>query len=119
MERLRLIRGEALLGVVTHAPEEWIDGGAPWDVGWLESAPDFDGVRHLFEREQQLFDKAVQFEMETGAKGPSSEPARLLEQAATLQRIIMAPGVRLIYLSSGRQIEVDELHIEGAKVFWR
>ena len=80
--------------------------------GW--SRPRISRRFDSFEREQQLFDKVVQLEMETSAKGPSSEPARLLEQAAE-----PPARERLIYLSSGRQIEVDELHVEGAKVFWR
>jgi hypothetical protein len=118
MERLRLVRGGAVLGVVVHAPEERIDG-ACWDVGWLEPEPPFEAVRHLFERELQLLDRSVQLELEAGSNGPASEVTCLREQAAALQREIVGPGVRLVCLPSGRQREVDELHVEGAKVFWR
>jgi hypothetical protein len=118
-ERFRLIRGDAVLGFVTHTPEERIDGGASWDIGLLETVPEFEVVRHLFEQEQRLLDEVVRLEIEMGANGPTTESTRLMEQAAGLQREIMKPGVRLVNLSDGRQIEVGELHVEGVKVFWR
>ena len=119
MERFQLTRANTVLGVVTHAPEERVDGGTPWDVGWLEPAPEFDAVRQLFEREQQLFDEAVRLEVEVGDSGSTTEPARLLDQAAELQREIMRPGVQFVYLSNGKRFDVDELHVQGAKVIWR
>jgi hypothetical protein len=118
MLRFRLIRGDAILGVVTHAREERIDG-ARWDVGWIESAPDFEEVRRLFEQEQQLLDQAVKLEVETGANAPTIESAFLLKQAGEVQREIMEPGVLLVDLSNGKEDSVDELHIEGSKVIWR
>jgi hypothetical protein len=119
MERFRLIRGDAILGVVTRTPEDRIDGGAPWEVGRLESAPEFEAVRDLFAQEQQLLDEVVRIEMGAGAGGLNGEPARLLEQAAGLQRKIMEPGVRLVHLLSGEPTEVDELHVHGTTVYWR
>lgn len=118
MVRFRLIRGDTVLGVVTLAPEERIDG-ARWDVGWIETSPGFEEARHLFEREQQLLDQAVKLEVETGANALTTESAFLLGQAGEVQREIMEPGVLLVDLSDGKQDNVDELHIEGAKVFWR
>jgi hypothetical protein len=118
MDRLQLIRADTVLGVVTHAPEERVDGG-PWDVGWLEPAPEYEAVRQLFEREQQLFDEYVRLEMEVGNSGSATEATCLLDQAAELQREIMRPGVQFVDLPNGRRSDVTELHIEGAKVFWR
>ena len=119
MEIFQLIRGEVILGVVTLSPDDRIAGGAPWDVGWLQTAPGFEVVRHLFEREQRAFDDAMRLETEPGADGQTSESARLLEQATELQREIMTPGVRLVCLSDGRKLPVEELHVDGAKIVWR
>jgi len=119
MEKFQFTRANTVLGVVVHAPEERIHGCAPWDVGWLEAAPEFEAVRHLFEREQRLFDEAVRLEMDVGNSDSTTEAARLLDQAAELQREIMRPGVQFVDLSDGRRFDVEELHIQGAKVVWR
>jgi hypothetical protein len=112
-----LIRGGVELGVVTHDPHE--DAGA-WDVGHLEPTPAFGRVLHLFEREQQVFEQLLQLELAPG-DGPAREveAARLRREAEMAQGAILMPGVQMVRLDNGRIYQVDELHIEGLKVYWR
>jgi hypothetical protein len=114
MERFRLVRGSDMIGIVTHTSDERVDGGG-WDVGWLEPAPGYEAIRHLFEEEQCLFDEAVVAEVQTAGDQHSPEWVRLLDTAADLQREIMQPGVWLVSLADGRRREVGELHIDGGK----
>jgi hypothetical protein len=111
MHQFRLVRGNVPLGVVTHAPDERIDG-SPWDIGAFEPSPDFESVRPLFEQEQRLLDESVRTE-----DPPASD--RLLESASGLQRQILQPGVCLVSLADGRRLDVEELHIEAGRIFWR
>ncbi len=117
MKKFQLFRGDDLLGIVTHAPEERIDGGHPWDVGWLESAPRFAVVRELFEQERRHIDAAIDLESKAGS--PTVASAALLGRAAEIQRAIVEPGLRLLDLAHGKSFDVIEIHMEGSKVFWR
>ncbi len=69
MEQFRLVRGGVTLGIVTHTPDEQIDGAA-WDIGRLEPSPKFETVRHLFEREQRL----------PSASATSQTPGRMISR---------------------------------------
>jgi hypothetical protein len=65
---------------------------------------------------------AEEFQLENGlcvAESGSEAAAALESRLADAQRAIMAPGVRLVRLDNGAVIAVDELHVEGLKVFWR
>jgi hypothetical protein len=118
MEQFRLIRGEDVLGVVTLTPDERVDGAA-WDVGRLEPVAGFETARGLFEDEQRLFEWAMRCEADPDTQAGARRSAWLLDLAAGLQSEIMRPGVWLVALSDGRREQVDELHVEARKVFWR
>jgi hypothetical protein len=110
-----LVRGGVELGIVTHDMYE--DAGA-WDVGYLAPSPAFESVRPLFEREQQVFDQLLAAELAPSGADPS-ESARLRLEAELVQGEILTPGVQMVRLDDVNVYRVDELHLEGAKVYWR
>jgi hypothetical protein len=118
MERYLLVRGGCTLGVVTHTPDENVDG-APWDTGRLEPSPELDAVRRLFEDEQRLIDEAVRLEDEPHLDPDGAAAGRLLDLAASRQREIMEPRVWLVAPADGSRVEVSELHMDAERVFWR
>jgi hypothetical protein len=97
-------------GIITHDPRE--DAG-PCAVAWLQPSPAFEAVRHLFDAEVQLW--LPLREAETG----SPAAAELCAKLAAIQRQVLGPGVRLIRVENEQVYEVEEIHIEGLKVFWK
>lgn len=94
----RLVRGETLLGTVTHHATK---DDFPWWGGVFEPTPAFDGVRPLFDDELRLLN-ADQMD----------EWAIVLEQ-------IERPGLRLEPLDGSSPITELLIHIDGAKTWWR
>ena len=106
----RLVRGGVELGIITHDPRE--DAG-PGAVAWLQPSPAFEAVRHLFEAEVQLWRPLC--DAETG----SPAAAELFAKLEAIQGQILGAGVRLIRVENEQVYEVEEIHIEGLKVFWK
>ncbi len=111
----RLVRGGEELGVVTHDL-----GDGPWNVGHLEPAPGYTAARPLFEREQRVFDRLLEIELAPGyGTDLAAEAARLRLEAELVQGEILMPGVQMVLLDNSEVYLVDELHLEGLKLYWR
>jgi len=118
MERFQIFGGGVGIGIVTHAPSEWVDGSC-WEVGWLEPTPEFESIRPHFDQEQLMMDWAVRSEEDPDRSKGEARSAWVLGLASGLQREIIEPGVWFVSLSSGRQNLVAELHVRARRVFWR
>jgi hypothetical protein len=118
MEQFQLFRGGVVLGVVTLAPDERVNGGT-WDVGWLVPSSAFEGIRQQFDSEQQLLKWAVRSEEDPDREKGKRRSEWLLDLAAGVQREIMHPGIWIVSLADARRINASELHVEAGKVFWR
>jgi hypothetical protein len=99
-EQYELLRGDAVLGVLTLDPAEC---DFPWKGGRLEPAPEFAKVEPLFQEWERL--------LEAEDYGPASE--------AVLEQIIR-PGIRLRQVGGVQSEEVEGIRIDGEhRVIWR
>ena len=49
----------------------------------------------------------------------SAESTALMAEAARLQAEFMNPGIALVSLVDGTRSELDEMHTEAERVYWR
>ena len=94
----RLVRGDTLLGTVTHHATQ---DDFPWHGGVFEPTPDFDSVRPLFDEELRLLN------------------ADQMDEWGVVLEQIERPGLRLEPLHGGSPVTEFLIHIDGAKTWWR
>ena len=97
--QFELLRGDAVLGVVTLDTGE---SDFPWLVGWLEPAPAYAAVEPLFAEMSRLL-----------------EDDGFTDESGELHERVMAPGVRMRLLPGGDVSEVVGISIEDRRVSWR
>ena len=105
--RVRLYRGDVLLGEVAVASEEC---DFPWFVGYLEPAPAFEAVRPLFEQQADAVDRSF-------GEGPAAERAE--RESMTIQEAILAPGLWARWAHSDEAVEITGIDVRGRRVTWR
>jgi hypothetical protein len=93
-----LYRGKKLLGTITHTSDDF-----PWHQGVFEPEPCFDEVKHLFNQELKLLEND---ELTDG-------------KWDAVWTEITRPGLKLIPISGGKDIEKFLLHIDGEETWWR
>ena len=98
LRRYELIRGQAVLGVVTFDPNQ---SDFPWLAGRLEPSPAYAEVEPLF------------------AELSRSERDGLTDESDELHEAVMAPGVEVRSLPDGELSEVVGISIDGHRVRWR
>jgi hypothetical protein len=94
----RLLRGDKLLGTVTHHPAH---DDFPWRGGVFEPTPEFDSVRPLFDEELRLLN------------------ADRMDEWTVAWDDIERPGLALEPLDGGSPITEFLIHIDGTKTWWR
>jgi hypothetical protein len=101
---LSLIRGEVVLGSID------VNSGAadfPWFSGVFHAAPEFEEVRHLFDRELQLL------------RANSADDSAVWDEWEAVHAELHDPGVRLCSPDSDYVAEEILIHINGTEAWWR
>jgi hypothetical protein len=101
---LSLIRGDTILGSIDVNPG---NGDFPWFSGVFHAAPEFEEVRHLFDRELQLL------------RANSTDDSAAWEEWEAVHAELHDPGVRLCSSDSDYVAEEILIHINGTEVWWR
>jgi hypothetical protein len=101
---LSLVRGETVLGSIDVNPG---NADFPWFSGVFHAAPEFEAVRHLFDRELRLL------------RANSSDDSAAWEEWEAVHAELHDPGVRLCADDSDFVAEEILIHINGAEVWWR
>ena len=101
---LNLIRGDAILGTIQVNPG---DADFPWSSGSFQATPEFEGVRHLFERELQLL------------RANSNDDAATWDDWEAVHAELHDPGLRLAAPDSNYSVEEILIHINGTEAWWR
>jgi hypothetical protein len=96
--QFRLVRGETVLGTITHVPER---DDFPWHGGTFVPAEAFESVRLLFERSLELLNTEE------------------YEKWDEVWEEIESPGVRLEPLDGGASDKDILIHIDGESASWR
>ncbi len=91
-----LFRADTLLGVLAQT-----DSHNDWHHGRFKPSAGFQTVRHLFDRERELYD------------------SNRLDEWASLWEEIAAPGMRLEPVAGGEHVHEFLIHIEGKQARWR
>ena len=101
---LSLVRGETVLGSIDVNP-----GAAdfPWFSGVFHASPEFEEVRHLFDRELQLL------------RANSADDSAVWDEWEAVHAELHDPGVRLCSVDSDYVAEEILIHINGAEAWWR
>jgi hypothetical protein len=101
---LSLIRGDTILGTVD------VNAGNadfPWFSGTFHAAPEFESVRHLFERELQVL------------RANSTNDPAIWDHWEAIHAELHDPGLRLSAPDSSYTAEEILIHINGAEAWWR
>jgi hypothetical protein len=101
---LSLIRGETVLGRIEVNPDA---ADFPWFSGVFHATPEFERVRHLFDRELQLL------------RANSTDDPEAWEEWEEVHAELHDPGVRLCSPDSGYIAEEILIHINGTEAWWR
>ena len=103
-QTLRLVRGDIVLGRIAVKP---VDAKSPWRSGGFDPAPEFEGVRDLFEHELRVL------------RANTNDDPDQWEEWEAVNAEIHEPGLRLE--AEDRSFVADEIliHIDGAEAWWR
>ncbi len=94
----QLYRGSKIIGSVIHTDDDF-----PWHNGIFEPTSDFIDVKPLFDAELKLVEDD---DLED-------------DKWDALWTEILAPGLRLVPSSGGKEINDFLIHIDGRKTWWR
>ena len=101
---LRLVRGDAVLGTIEVKPG---NADFPWFSGTFRATPEFEAVRHLFERELQLL------------RANSNDDSASWEDWEDIHAELHDPGLRLSAPDSNYTADEILIHINGTEAWWR
>lgn len=101
---LSLIRGDTILGTIEVNPG---NADFPWFSGTFRAAPEFESVRHLFERELQLL------------RENSTDDSATWDDWEEIHAELHDPGLRLSAPDSSYVADEILIHINGAEAWWR
>jgi hypothetical protein len=101
---LNLVRGDTILGTidVNHGERDF-----PWFSGAFNASPEYEEVRHLFERELALL------------RANSSNDSEKWDDWEAVHAELHDPGVRLCAPDSSFTVEEILIHISGTEAWWR